>query len=233
VPVRLREARERGDLYAAADVTAGRPIVAWLREDDVPGARQAVRDGMGPWSPQGFHLQHYFSMWALGHIDLYAADGFTAWHRTMASWRDLARSMVLRVQLIRLEALHLRARCALAAAVDQSSPGPFLRNAMRDARRIAREAMPWANPLSDLVLAALHARRSETATAVQLARRAAAGFETEGMAAYLAAARRRCGQLVGGTEGAELVTAADRWMKSQGVVSPDRFTAMLAPGFPS
>ncbi|OLC08851.1 MAG: hypothetical protein AUH42_00435, partial [Gemmatimonadetes bacterium 13_1_40CM_70_11] len=85
VPARLREARERGDIYAAADVLAGRPVVAWLLEDDVPGARQAVSEGMGPWSHQGFHLQHYFSLWAQGQIDLYAADGLAAWHRTTVS----------------------------------------------------------------------------------------------------------------------------------------------------
>ncbi|OLC08852.1 MAG: hypothetical protein AUH42_00440 [Gemmatimonadetes bacterium 13_1_40CM_70_11] len=93
--------------------------------------------------------------------------------------------------------------------------------------------MPWANPLSDLLLAALHARRSETASAVRLARRAAAGFEAVDMAGYLAAARRRCGQLIGGAEGVDLVAQADTWMKSQGVANPERFTAMLAPGFPS
>ncbi|HEX9282703.1 MAG TPA: protein kinase [Gemmatimonadales bacterium] len=233
VPLRLREARERGDLYAAADVTAGRPVVAWLLQDDVPGARQAIRDGMGPWSLQGFHVQHYFSLFAQGHVDLYAGEGLAAWSRTSERWHDVARSMVLRVQVIRLEALHLRARCALAAAMQQPHLASFLRGAARDARRVAREGMPWATPLADLVLAAIHAGRSETALAVQRTRRALAGFEAADMAGYAAAARRCCGRLIGGAEGAGLVAQADAWMKSQGVMNPERFTAMLAPGFPS
>ena len=233
VPIRLREARERGDLYATADVTAGRPIVGWLMEDDVAGARKVIRDAMGPWSLQGFHLQHYFSLWAEGQIDLYAGEGLAAWSRTTERWRHLTGSMVLRVQLIRLEAVHLRARCALAAAVAQTNPEPYLRSAERDARRVAREHMPWSNPLADLVLAAVHAARSETGAAVEHARRAVAGFEAADMAAYAAAARRRLGRLIGGAQGDAFVARADAWITAQGVVNAERFTAMLAPGFPA
>jgi len=232
VPIRLREARERGDLYAAADVAASRPIVAWLMEEDVTGARQAIRDAMGSWSPTGFHLQRYFGLFAEVQVDLYADAGLDAWRRTTQQWRALARSMVLRVQLIRLEAFHLRARCALAAASTAPDPAPLLRSAERDAHRIAREHRPWSDPLAHLVLAAVQAARGQAAVVEQLAH-AAAEFEAAHMTAYATATRRRQGELIGGTAGAALVTEADAWMKSQGVRQPEGFTRMLAPGFPA
>ena len=230
VPVRLREARERGDLYAAADVAAGRPIVAWLMEEDVSGAQQAIREAMASWSATGFHLQRYFGLFAEVQVDLYAGHGLDALQRVTARWRALARSMVLRVQVIRLEAFHLRARCALAATATARDPAPLLLSAERDARRIAREERPWSDPLAHLVLAAVRVARGQ-ADAVELLSKAVAEFEAAHMTAFATAARRRQGELIGGTAGAELITQADVWLRSQGVRQPKSFTDMLAPGF--
>lgn len=230
VPARLQEAREHGDLYAAADVAAGRPNVVWLAAGDADAARAAIQEAMSPWSPRGFHLQHYFRLLAECHVDLYSADGRAAWERVRAVWPRLAGSMVLRVQLIRAEGLHLRARCALALARTAPDPAPYLRSAARDAQRVAREHMPWSDPLADLVRAAVAAARGETEPAAELAWRALAGFEATQLAAYAAAARRQYGTLIGGEAGRAHVAQADAWMAAQGVVDPTRFAAMLAPG---
>jgi hypothetical protein len=48
---------------------------------------------------------------------------------------------------------------------------------------------------------------------------------------YAAAARRRQGELLGGHKGRQLVAEANSWMAGQGVVRPERMTAMLVPGF--
>ena len=233
VPNRLREARERGDLYAAADVAAGRPNMVWLVANDVVGARQALHDSIRSWPSRTFHLQHYLGMFADGQIDLYAGEPEAAWHRTVGQWRALTRSMLLRIQGIRLEALHLRARCAVAAAAVASDRDPCLKDVARMATRIRRERMAWADPLADLVLAGAAAIRTDRERAAGLAAQAAAGFARWEMAGYAAAARRRHGWLVGGSEGEAEVAAADAWMASQGVVDPERMTEMLAPGFPN
>jgi hypothetical protein len=57
-------------------------------------------------------------------------------------------------------------------------------------------------------------------------------FEGAEMALHAATARRCQGKLVGGDAGAARVAAAERWMASQGVVSPSRISAMIAPGLP-
>jgi len=51
------------------------------------------------------------------------------------------------------------------------------------------------------------------------------------MALYAAAARRRLGTLLGGDAGLALREAADRWMASEKIRAPARFTAIFAPGF--
>jgi hypothetical protein len=234
VPKRLREARQHGDLYAAADVAAGRPNMVWLVADDVVSARDALQGSIRSWPTRTFHLQHYLGMFADGQIDLYTGDEpEAAWRRTVGQWRALTRSMLLRIQGIRLEALHLRARCAVAAAAVAHDRDPYLKDVERMATRIRRERMAWADPLADLVLAGAAAIRSEAERAAELAARAASAFDRWDMAGYAAAARRRHGLLVGGSEGEAEVAVADAWMASQGVVDPERMTAMLAPGVPS
>lgn len=233
VPRILREAIEHGDLYAAADVGGGRSSLAWLALDDVDGARDAFRYAVGPGSGRGFASQLAVNLLAQGQIDLYAGEPDAAWGRVVATWPALVRSMLLRIQVSRVEALHLRARSALASAVAAGSTRQArLRSAERDARRILRERLPWSDPLGHLVLAATSALRGEVDAAAELLDRAAAGFASAGMAGYAAAAHRRRGVLIGGDEGGAIVASADAWMGSQGVVSLERLTAMLAPGFP-
>jgi len=231
-PARLREAQRLGDLYAAADVAAGRPIVAWLVPDDVAGARDAYRDAISQWSHTSFHLQHYLSLIAEGQLDLYTGDAERAWTRVSLRWPALKRSQLLRVQVIRVEALHLRARSALAAA--QGRRGEWaqqVESAARDGRRIAAERMAWTRPLADLVLAGVQGIRGDEAGAALLMERAMSGFEAAGLVAFVMAAKRRLGALRGGEVGANLVADADGWFRSEGVAKPDRITAMLAPGF--
>ncbi len=231
-PARLREAQQLGDLYAAADVAAGRPIVAWLVADDVTGARVAYRDAISRWSHQAFHLQHYLSLVAEGQLDLYAGDAERALSRVSVCWPALARSQLLRIQVIRVEALHLRARSALAAAQGRRGGDrrQQLESAARDGRRIAAERMAWARPLADLVLAGVHAVERDVRQAADLTERAMTGFAAAGLRAFAMAAKRRLGELRGGDEGLKLVSEADDWFRSEGVAAPDRITAMLAPG---
>ena len=234
VPLRLREARERGDLHAATDVAAGRPNVTWLVNDDASTARRMLHDAMRRWSTTAFHVQHYYSLLTEGQIDLYTGEVGAAWDRIAAQWPALAGSLLLRFQITRNEALHLRARCALALAVQArgSERLGYLARVERDARRIARSRMPWSDPLADLLTAAVESCRGDQGAAVQLLRRAVAGSEAADMACFSAVARRRLGELVGGVEGARLMSDSDEWMRGQQVVRPENFTNMLAPGLP-
>jgi hypothetical protein len=102
--------------------------------------------------------------------------------------------------------------------------------AARCARRLRREGARWAAPLAALLDAGVSAARDDTAGAVSDLERAEQGFAEVNMALHAAVARRRRGELVGGTEGAALVEAANAWMHAQGIVRPDGIVGMLAPG---
>src|SRR2546426_488086 len=233
VPARLREARALGDLYAATGFASGLPNAAWLIAGDVAGARDALREAMTSWTLPGFHVQDYGILNAGCQSDLYAGEAAAAWARISRQWPALARSMLLRIQGVRVEALHLRARSALAAASEPRLRKACLYRAERDARRIAREPIPYAQAWAELVVGGVAALQGDEETAVRSAARGITACEAAGLAGYAAAIRRCYGRLIRGDQGAALVQAADAWFLAQGVAEPERMTRMLAPGFAS
>jgi len=233
VPTLLREARALGDLYAATGFASGLANAAWLVAGDVAGAREALREATNRWTLPGFHVQDYGILNAGCQSDLYAGEGAAAWTRISRVWPHLARSMLLRIQGVRVEALHLRARSALAAASEPRLRKACLYRAERDARRIARERIPYAQAWAELVVGGVAALRGDEETTVRSAARAITACEAAGLAGYGAAIRRCYGRLIGGDQGAAIVQAADAWFLAQGVAEPERMTRMLAPGFAS
>jgi hypothetical protein len=233
VPRYLREAQDRGDRYLATNLRIGSANLAWLARDHVSTARRVAEEGIQQWSRQGYHSEHYTAMMALAHIDLYLGHGRLAYERIQLDWPRIQKSLVLRVQVCRIEAWQLRARAAVAAAAE--SPGDavdLLKDAERLAGRIARENQRWSNPMASLLEAAVASLRQQPELAVSRLAEAAHGFESMEMPHYVSAVRRRLGELVGGDEGSLLIAAADAWMSDELVKNPRRMTALLAPGFP-
>ena len=123
-------------------------------------------------------------------------------------------------------------RCALAAAPGAPERSTLLRAARSDARRLERERTSWGTALAQLVQAGIAATRGDLSAARERLTAAVTGLEACDMRLYAAAARRRLGQLVGGSEGQTLIAGADAWMAGQTIRNPARMAAMLAPGFP-
>lgn len=73
-------------------------------------------------------------------------------------------------------------------------------------------------------------RAGDRDRAIHMFEHAARGFEEADMLLHAAAARRRHGTLLGSAHGASMVAAAGAWMATQAIKSPERMTAMLAPG---
>jgi eukaryotic-like serine/threonine-protein kinase len=229
VGVRLEEARQRGDLYTTTNLRTGVPAVTWLMADDPEEARRGAEAAASGWSTHGFHMQHFWALFALTQRDLYLGDGAAAYERVCGAWKDLKRAFILRIQFNRTEIVHLRGRAALCAAETAADPRPLLRAARRDARRIAREKMGWATPLAALLEAGVAVGEGNEHAALARLVAAEDGFEAAGMQLYRMAAQRRRGQLTPGADGARLVAEATEWMTGQGIVNPERMTAMLAP----
>ncbi|MCO4770945.1 MAG: AAA family ATPase, partial [Deltaproteobacteria bacterium] len=190
VPEYVREAEERGDRFSATSFRNGNLNIAWLLRDDPEGARRAYAEAMAPWwGTSTFLLQHYEGLYAQVGIDLYVGDGGSAWLRIEDAWGPLKKSGLLNIQQLKLEALFLRGRAALAALIrPEPAPGPgldrdaglarsgtdvlpsesrLLQAAARAANQMEKEKMAWAQPLAGLLRAAVFALQEKPGKAAQ------------------------------------------------------------------
>jgi hypothetical protein len=231
VPVLLAQARSRGNLFVATELCT-RANFAWLAVDNPDeGEREAI-DSIGRWSRGSFYRQHYSAMLARVQTALYRGNAAGASRLLDEEASLVQRSGLTRVQLIRIELLYLRARCALAMAATGIGGGPFLSIARRNARRIAREQMPWSTPIARLIEAGVACQEAEFARACALLHEAADGFARADMALYVAVTRRLIGALQDDERGRDLRRLADAWMADQHIRNPAAMTRMLAPGLP-
>jgi hypothetical protein len=226
----LKEAQERGDLYALTNLNTYVMAIVKLGADDPEEARRELRQTMGRWSQRGFHVQHLHALLARVYIDLYSGDGAAACRHLSEQWPAYVSSLFPRVQRSRIDVRQLHARSALAAAAAAADPRPLLSDAERDARRLERERVPWALAHAAYLRAAIAQARGDTHAAREGLALAASRYVAADMLLYAAATRRRLGQSLGGDEGRALVVAADAWMAAQSIRNPTRMTAMYAPG---
>ena len=230
LPPRVAEAQERGDLYLHTNLRIGRMNVYWLCRDEPERATREVEEAMAKWSNRQVHLQHYYALLARTQTMLYEGRGEEALAAIDAAYPAFARAMIFRIQSARIEAMHLRARCALSAATRAKERDALLRRAKRDARRIAAERMGWGEPFALIVQAAAAHLRGGRPRAVALLRDAVEKFARHDAHLSAAAARIRLGAMLGGDEGAAIEAAGRAYMTEQLVVDPSKMTEMLAPG---
>jgi hypothetical protein len=200
LPILLEDAQDRANLYAEVHLRTRQNLIH-LAADDPDGARAEIDQAMRRWSQRGYHVQHYNALLARTQIELYSGDAEAAWNRIESGWRELRRSMLLRTQLVRIEATYLRARCALAA----KKPG-----AERMAASLAAEGAAWAEPLAEVIRAGCSDadRSSRLMTAAR-------GFDGAGMSLHAAAVRHVAASSSGAAP------------ELKGVANPMRFARML------
>ena len=236
LPAHITEAEERDDLYAAIGLRSGHLNAAWLALDEPDRARAYARQAR-QWIPTeegAFHVQHYYDLLAQTHIDLYHGDGRSAHHRVESAWPLFTRSLLTRVQQVRIFANHLRARANLALAAAGHHAGTHSRAlhiARRCAGKLERERMPWARAMAASIRASaafLHRDRKASDRYLALA---IDDFERAEMAMYAHAARRCRGAILDPARGHSEIAAADRWMTEHGIHAPGRFARILIPGF--
>ena len=200
LPILIAEAQDRANLYSEVHLRTRQNLIH-LASDDPDRARADIDYAMSRWSHRGYHVQHYNSMLARAQIELYWGNAEKAWRLVESEWKELQRSMLLRIQVVRVEATYLRARCALLA----KKPG-----ADRLAATLKRERIPWAEPLAQVIQAG-----SANVERVPHLMKAAEGFERSGMALHAAAVRYA------------LSSSGSHAMAPSAVADPARFFRML------
>jgi hypothetical protein len=228
VPEALREAEARGDLLASTLFRGLRCSWAWLGVDEPELAREQALRAEQKWQHPGYSLQHYYITHALGEAALYARSELGAvFQRLEREWKPSAS--VRKAQHARYELLWTRARLALALNETEAN---VAREALakRAAAELQRGRAPWALATGQLLDAALSAR-SDTKRALELLRQCAGLFEAADMKLMAAVARARGAQLASHAESPKQLRLAFAELESLGAQKPERFLAMLAPGF--
>ncbi|MGM0576410.1 MAG: serine/threonine-protein kinase PknK [Myxococcota bacterium] len=225
----LGDAVERGDLYLETQLRTRFESLRHLMDDQPEVGARALAEAIGRWTPEGYHIVHF---WALnGEVQalLHAGRGQDANARLDAGEGALKRSMLLAGgQYYRALYLDLRGRVDLAAACeDGGRRRRLIRRATRRARALRREDMPWIAPHADLLDAGVATAQRRSARAARLLERAIAGFEEGDMALHASVARRRLAQVRGDALGAE---EADEAMRAETIARPEHMARVVAPG---
>ncbi len=229
--VLFREAQERGDRYAVANLNTFYATILNLAANVFPDSEANIESTLNARHGRGFNLPCASAFDALMHIDLYRGDVTRAWARMETTWPAYARALLLRVQHVRIQMLELRARTAVAAAERSHQPAPLLAKAERDARRLSREGPVWAAAHGRYILAAVAACREDTIRSAEELEAAAKLYEGADMTLHARLMQFRLGEIHSDQPSRDVRDSAERWLREQGIADPMRWAYMLTPGF--
>ncbi|MBZ4423305.1 protein kinase [Myxococcus sp. RHST-1-4] len=252
----LEDSTQRGDIFGIIESCLGDCLLPWLTRGQGPRAwRLAERalESLARGSAGGedwndatrvAHAQRasYCLLLAHVHTALYEGRPWRAWREVQARWAGLYRATPS-LRFYDAHVRHARARAALAAAeqLEERQPPPvgvearwtrraLLADARAQARRIGREHLPMAAPLSALVRAGVARLEGDGDTARTLLAQALVGFSRADMALHREVTRYALGELTDGPDGVAHLELAAAWMEDQGVVDMQALVATLAPG---
>lgn len=233
IPDLIRDAEERGDLLAEANLKTGYSLFNHLAMDDPDSARRKLARAREIWSSREFHSQHWQALYLGGLIDQYSGYPEQPWKLLVRQKKALEASRLLDIQYIRLSWFEHKARIGLAYA------GTFPPNSPehQTARKVAHQAIKeLRRGRTDYGYAAYLKLRGVESAVAGKAEEAASWFqkaqttyETCHMPLHAHVVLWCRGMLTPGTRGTALVQEAETWMKAQGIVNPARYATMHAP----
>ncbi len=226
-----REARERGDLYATRYLNAFYQTILALAADDRPTNETELEAMLRETRGRTLSLQQTPAFDALMHIDLYRGDEARAWTRLRSYWPEFARSLLFRVQMIRVQMFELRARTAVALADRSSQPGRLLSQALRDARALEREGVDWARAHAHHIRAAVAACQKNAPRSIAELTLAIELYDRAEMPLLAETLRYRLAGIDPSDAAAPLREQIARRITARGIVNVDRWATMCAPGF--
>ena len=227
----LRSARERANFYLEIELTTRLSLLLLAADQPLEAEREAD-DAVARWSQDGFQRPQYLRLLTQVQVRLYRGDPHEAWELMERHRTDFRRPLFRRVQHTRVEIANWRARCALALALRGGDARRLHAVALEQAKRIARERMPWANPFSTLIRATVAFQQGNGTAAVEGLTVADEAFTSAGMHMHAAACRLRRSALARGDQREMLRAEAERFMVAQDVRNIVAFLRVLAPGFP-
>ena len=216
----------------------GAAHVGWIEPimaDDAAAAMNVVAEVEELEQRTGAPISFASPLMVRSWVHRYRGEGALALEALDALWPKLRHQGVRWILVLELRARSDRASAALTALVEgkhgEKGRRRLLAIADKELSRIERIKLTVAPSYATLGRAALACQRGDRTRAIQLLTDSRERLVQGGFKGFLAAAERHLGALVGGTEGATLVQRADAYFTEEGVKRPDRFAAMLLPGF--
>lgn len=196
-----REAERRNDHWMQAGLARGMNQI-WLLRDDVARARLLQESAWSPPDTGFFHLQHWYALLGRGGLALYTGEPepFT---RLRDAFAVVERSLLMRIQIVRVEHHWLAGRLAIAEG--------RLPEARRRIRRLRAERVPYGDVWAELLAAGLDPRPERLRGALACA-------ESAGNLHVVAILQYLLGDPRGAAELAE-----------QGVRDPERMCRLVIP----
>jgi serine/threonine protein kinase len=207
-----------------------------LANDNPDAARKDIREALEAWlSPDvAFLVQHWYALWGRVEVALYKGDVEEAEADLEENQLRFEKSLLTHVGRLRCEYRHLLGRVALARgalAQDKTGRTRAIKSAHKMAKILRKQKLPIGDTFALLLECGAINLEDKHEQTIDLLKKTITRLEETETLLYAAAARRQLGVLLGGEEGNMLVEAADAWMAGQGVMRPDRMTAMLVPGW--
>ena len=229
--VLVEDAARRGDLWAATILATSAAVPAWLADTPAREVRTRFEDAKRRHRPQSnYQWPDAHLMLAAQRLLRYEGDSVRAFALARAEWSALERSQLLRVHVARAFFHYDRGACAIGVLLRGGTEAAEARATARaDARALRRTHLPYAAGWAALLEAGLAQADHRPDRAIELLESAIAILDLHHIAMYAAAARRRLGQLLGGSESAELLQNGDAALRAQGVKDVDAMTELFVP----
>jgi hypothetical protein len=221
VPDSHRDVRERGDLYATANLAFFESFVL-LGHDRPEAATDVATRAIEPFPRSKFLAIHYGIAYAVAQAHLYRGRPDLAWElieREFPAWQSAGMT---RVQGARVEISYLRARTAIMLLETRPPSHSTARDRLRkDIARLEAERVGHAAPMAQAIRSGLARLDGDDTQVAMHLTRAADGFENARMTLHAAAARRHLARLHRSTSIPDL----------PGVASSENMSHLLVPGF--
>ncbi|MGC2656377.1 MAG: protein kinase [Bryobacteraceae bacterium] len=226
-----KEGRDRGDLYFETNVSTF-PLPLSLIARGLPDeARRVASDSLARWTSNPRALAHVMTWWTLTCADLYTGDAERALKSSDTLWFHLHKSLLNRVNNLRVFALDASGGAILANAVFSRDRPKLLAMARRQIRKLENEHFSVPHAMAKSMRAAVADLEEQPERAVVYLREALSQFEDLHMSGFSNAIKLRLAALIGGDEGRELRLQTEAWSQAEGVHNLDCFKRLYTSGF--
>jgi hypothetical protein len=227
-------ARRTGDRFQEVSLRV-RFAVRHLLVDRPDVADEDITDALSSWQPSAdtFGNQRAWALWTRTRVVLYRRDFGQLEELVGADWVRMRRALIGRVPAMQVEWFHAYGTYLIGKAIDARTHGraseaaALFRRTLRLAAKVGGMKFPAAPGVQHMLEAGVACARG--GDMVAKLRTAVESSTARDFHVYVPFIKRRLGEALGGTEGDEMVKAADLESKTQGWQVPEHGAQLVLP----